>query len=1438
MTDESTLRPLGQPGHAVRVLNFASGGFDTVMQLGTAHALLVIQGRAPDAIVGISAGAIQAVAVTEILQAGEEINIDPDDETNKVEETLRDRYRRRQEERVKKLRKFINAAQRAPEELFDASLPDAYQIESLDPLQPLRTSSFTKSERDELERLLRVRSGLVRLYNHMLGIHLPIGAITRIVRRWLGFKAAAEIPGKLSQVGVRLLELFRIWLIIGAQLHRLITIIPMLVRPLFVSKAGARVATAGSLIFRFRALRLLRTLLISVITLFVLSTTWVTLSALPAVLIFFVRDKTPAPWYLQAVIGLSYLFPLLMAFLQAVNRHDAVTYRGALRDGLKGFFQFVVLLFVWGGIAYLFWTGIIYRNDETISEPLKLLSSKIMTNRIQDNPIAQIFLGGTTISLFIVFWAWLRYRWDRARETLVAQPLMTFMSWYGRRFLRSYNLARSLLHHHGLEKFLAELFDPDYFGQINTEKSLEEALRKPILRPAEERDPAICFKTSTKKVRDFHAKERRVPIAVGIGVANVGSGEVEVMDGDAPLVCGLRAATALVPLLPAVNYGGKLYVDSTNISSVPMPALLRLLHGHRVHDQASMIHVYRVAPVPFSQPRLEKQNTTTPFLNLVDIAFRAVSLRQFRDADLERRLTHHYTQVIPVLKSGKKITSEDAKIANKDEAGSERSFFRIWVAPVELELPLGLNSRICFANRTERRAEILRTIAQGCRAALQVMIPDAIEDCCKTRPENIAPCGHVVRYHLKKCKEKEDQQQEDNKHKDKRTAINTVAFQPLPGSVLADHDAVTTRDHKSPPGLAEICKHCQYNADATSIMNNKNSQVLVWRKWKHTAPSWPHEFEQPDGKETDKHFETLEERGEPSGETLGALGRYWPHERLNMKPSQIAPVDRPTISLLFSGGVFRGVFQIGVVNALNELGIKPDIVAGASVGSITAGIAAQILGDLHDANTRRMQLARLAAVYLAVDRIILTDRFADFVREFTIRAAATRFSLRQADWLFRKYDKPLTENFERGARQVIAGIERLFYLNFYQLNKLVKALRCRQNNKSKKLAKDLAQQWLDRMNVGEEVLGAEPIKMLIEHFITIDGSSDFLKVDRDDPKLLRSTFQRFIAKHIVFLATSTDLSDGRLVTLGDPFCPYEESRSSPLDLTESLLASSAFPGVFRPRWSPELFPYTHRDHQFIDGGVMDNLPIDAVVQLLLDASDNDPDKGLIVRRPTNKTPHLAFAASLEPEVGKITTKSQLLALQTYWPALRQRVKQLHYNRKLDNYGEAASEISQLYAYFKEVYHIKAAHTPLELEIAALKPKWLCGTFAFHPMLGYRRQRQVQSIAHGCAMTLLKFKQYGEKTDWLEGWGIGGVKLPESSDISVCHERWRQRKAQGKIEPGKCWLREDVDCPFSKEALNKLNKETDSCSKHLSSYTISQLSKIYACCSDLHTHEAH
>ena len=52
------------------------------------------------------------------------------------------------------------------------------------------------------------------------------------------------------------------------------------------------------------------------------------------------------------------------------------------------------------------------------------------------------------------------------------------------------------------------------------------------------------------------------------------------------------------------------------------------------------------------------------------------------------------------------------------------------------------------------------------------------------------------------------------------------------------------------------------------------------------------------------------------------------------------PVNKPTVALALSGGGARGLAQIGVLRALLQAGIQPDLIVGTSMGSIVGGLYA------------------------------------------------------------------------------------------------------------------------------------------------------------------------------------------------------------------------------------------------------------------------------------------------------------------------------------------------------------------------------------------------------------------------------------------------------------------------------------------------------------------
>ena len=79
-------------------------------------------------------------------------------------------------------------------------------------------------------------------------------------------------------------------------------------------------------------------------------------------------------------------------------------------------------------------------------------------------------------------------------------------------------------------------------------------------------------------------------------------------------------------------------------------------------------------------------------------------------------------------------------------------------------------------------------------------------------------------------------------------------------------------------------------------------------------------------------------------------------------PSPPKPLRPPRIGLALGGGAARGFAHIGVIQVLEEAGIKPDLVVGTSAGSLVAA--------LYATGRPGSELARLA---LAMDESAITD---------------------------------------------------------------------------------------------------------------------------------------------------------------------------------------------------------------------------------------------------------------------------------------------------------------------------------------------------------------------------------------------------------------------------------------------------------------------------------
>src|SRR5438034_454379 len=103
---------------------------------------------------------------------------------------------------------------------------------------------------------------------------------------------------------------------------------------------------------------------------------------------------------------------------------------------------------------------------------------------------------------------------------------------------------------------------------------------------------------------------------------------------------------------------------------------------------------------------------------------------------------------------------------------------------------------------------------------------------------------------------------------------------------------------------------------------------------------------------------------EDGAETLSAIlrddppdvwqsGRTIPGEVAAVPPPiRTTRTGRPTVGLALSGGGARGFAHAGVLRALEECGVEPDVIAGASMGAF--------VGGLHAAGYTAAELERIA----------------------------------------------------------------------------------------------------------------------------------------------------------------------------------------------------------------------------------------------------------------------------------------------------------------------------------------------------------------------------------------------------------------------------------------------------------------------------------------------
>lgn len=462
--------------------------------------------------------------------------------------------------------------------------------------------------------------------------------------------------------------------------------------------------------------------------------------------------------------------------------------------------------------------------------------------------------------------------------------------------------------------------------------------------------------------------------------------------------------------------------------------------------------------------------------------------------------------------------------------------------------------------------------------------------------------------------------------------------------------------------------------------------------------------------------------------------------------------ERSRIVFVASGGVFRGAFHIGMLGALHACGIKPDLVVGASVGTLMGGALAAMFVRQEDV------LARLVDAFLRVDETVaLTRTLKSAARELGIRGRAVRLSPSNVRRMLRRGARSDPGFAVTGApTALIDAMADLLMIPQRQTGRIAADFVAGQvASAANRLIKQLRTETIRRLDIERAAIGTSLLEDLVSSVLT-DGTPAF--------RLQRQPFQQ---NGIAFYGTTTNLSTQSALLLGGRGL----HANAPYDFVEATLASSAFPAVFAPRPESAVFPGTGLvDTFFADGGMFDNLPFLPAIEILSRAQRGYRGTTGAQRPPLHflqqrlAQPDLLIAGALDP--------APEYADDAHGPfdslaAIHARATSLQHNIKIRAFELASERVySQLLRLEtawppslsrSEINLIDGAVNAAVLPVFPASAEHLNGTFAFCNATGLSRRRVQKSIADGCFQTLLALAREQEtgRTAAVQGLDLAG-----------------------------------------------------------------------------------
>jgi predicted acylesterase/phospholipase RssA len=451
--------------------------------------------------------------------------------------------------------------------------------------------------------------------------------------------------------------------------------------------------------------------------------------------------------------------------------------------------------------------------------------------------------------------------------------------------------------------------------------------------------------------------------------------------------------------------------------------------------------------------------------------------------------------------------------------------------------------------------------------------------------------------------------------------------------------------------------------------------------------------------------------------------------------------EKSKVVFLGSGGVFRGAFHIGVMAAMYATDLLPDLVIGASVGTLMGGTLCRMtVGDPAKAPE---VLSELASLFAHVDKkVSLTFTLKNATKQLGIRAREIRLSPSELARKVRKGSKADAGYAATGAPPVLTdALSSLFVIPHRNTAAITSQFVAGHFSTAvARFLREVRKETLTSFDIRSCVMGVSLLESETRQLLKFsDSGAELSKVQ---PYQGETPFGR----HVAFFGITSFLNAGASLLLGRDFLSTAPTWSA----TQAGLCSSAFPAVFAARMEADLMPGAGRtDRFFADGGMFDNLPFFPALEVLSAIQHAVPFAGASELQDRLKartvSPNLIISAGLNasPEPDEHVKADTMFAVKS-------RATSLSYQSKTNTFKTSARkgldilidvakcDLSKLRDSQREFLNGFVAGTIVD--ITPTDSDHINPTFAFCKSLGMRSKRVQTSIGDGCYRSLEQFSK--------------------------------------------------------------------------------------------------